>query len=61
MKVPELLDGAKVLLYTENKASNNFGFVQFPDKTVIITGMAIARYENSSNFYLFDCDMECYW
>jgi hypothetical protein len=59
MQVPPELDGAKVLLYTENKLSNNFGFLQYPNgHQEFFTGLAIAKYNNEreDDYYLFSCD-----
>lgn len=58
MHVPNILDGAKVILYTDNKASNNFGYVRYEYHDEIITALAIAKYEKDKNYYLFYCNLE---
>jgi hypothetical protein len=58
MYVPNELDGAKVILYTDNKASNNFGYVRYEDHNEIITALAIAKYDKDKSYYLFDCNLE---
>ncbi|CAG7658302.1 hypothetical protein ACFQI7_37010 [Paenibacillus allorhizosphaerae] len=60
MTAPIELDGAKVLLYTDNKSSNDFGYVYYQEdeKTVVITALAVAQYEGSEGYYLFSCDQE---
>ncbi|WML48518.1 hypothetical protein RCG23_25410 [Neobacillus sp. PS3-34] len=61
MKIPSELDGAKVIQYTKNVVSNDFGFVLYQEestkKKVKITGIAIAKYEDGEGFYLFSCDL----
>ncbi|MEG0774049.1 hypothetical protein [Clostridium sp.] len=57
MYVPNTLDGAKVILYTDNKASNNFGYVRYEDHDEFITALAIAKYDKDKNYYLFDCNL----
>lgn len=55
--IPRELDGAKVIMYLENRESNNFGFVRYEDHDEIITGIAITKYENDHWYYVFDCDL----
>lgn len=63
MTPPAELDGARVIAYTSNNESNNFGFVRYEEEDgayndVIVTGMAIAKYDEGNGFYLFSCDVE---
>ena len=58
MYVPSILDGAKVILYTDNKESNNFGFVIYEDHEEVVTALVIAKYDNDENYYLFDCNLD---
>jgi len=57
MKAPTELDSARVILYIDNKATNNFGFIQFEDHRETITCLAVAKYEGSNDYYVFDCDI----
>ena len=57
MKAPTELDGAKVILYIDNNATNNLGFIQFEDHIETITSLVIAKYEGSNDYYIFDCDI----
>lgn len=56
-KPPEQLDGADVLCWL---VSSQTGFYQFGsvDPHVIVAGMAVARYADSGQVYLFKCDRE---
>lgn len=58
MYVPNELDGAKVIMYTDNKVSNNFGNVRYEDHDEMITALAIAKYDKDKSYYLFDCNLE---
>ncbi|WP_159888735.1 hypothetical protein [Paenibacillus puerhi] len=63
MTLPAELDGARVIGYTSNNKSNNFGFIRYEEEDgtsndVIITGMAIAMYDRDKGYYLFSCDIE---
>ncbi|WP_217592957.1 hypothetical protein [Cohnella sp. GbtcB17] len=63
MKVPGVLDGARVIEYTMNSVENQFGVVGIlSDKGNVIdelqiTAMAICQYEEANKFYLFSCDL----
>ncbi|RHW41966.1 hypothetical protein D1B31_04790 [Neobacillus notoginsengisoli] len=61
MKIPNELDGAKVIQYTNNVPSNDYGIVLYEEestkKEVKITGIAIAKYEDAEGFNLFSCDL----
>jgi hypothetical protein len=63
MNIPSELDGAKVILYTQNSVSNKYGTVGIiNDKNEIIdelpiTAMAICQYEGGNKYYLFSCDL----
>jgi hypothetical protein len=58
MYVPSELDGAKVILHTDNKKSNDYGFVIYEDHEEVVTALAIAKYDNDENYYLFDCNLD---
>jgi len=60
LTTPIELDGAKVLYFTDNKSTNDFGYVYYQEdgKKVIIIALAITQYEGSDGFYLFSCDLE---
>lgn len=48
------IDGAEVLTYTQNK---DFGFVEFENREKkLITVLAICRYDQKEECYLFACD-----
>ncbi len=52
---PSVLDNAKVLYYT---SKDNYGVIRWPDgETADAYGyLAICKYENDENYYLFCCD-----
>lgn len=53
---PSQLDGADVLCWT---VSNRGGFYAMNSSpTIVITGMAIARYADGGPFYLFKCNSD---
>jgi hypothetical protein len=57
---PNELDGAKVIMSTTNKKSNNFGYVESNDenaRVVNITAVTIAKYEDGEGYYIFSCDL----
>ncbi|WP_169091666.1 hypothetical protein [Paenibacillus sp. PL91] len=60
MTVPIELDGAKVLYFTDNQITNDYGYVYYQEheKTVIVTALAIALYDGDNRFYLFSCDID---
>jgi len=58
MNVPAILDGAKVILYTTNDISNNFGCVHYEEHDEVVTGLAIAKYDSDESYYLFSCDLQ---
>jgi len=58
LNIPSELDGAKVILYTDNKEINYFGYVRYEDHNETITALAIAKYANGEGYYLFSCDIE---
>lgn len=60
LSTPTELDGAKVLFYTDNNITNDYGYVycQEGEKSVIITALAIAQYEGNEGYYLFSCDLD---
>ncbi|MCK0473232.1 hypothetical protein [Halalkalibacter sp. APA_J-10(15)] len=63
MKIPSEMDGAKVLLYTKNSISNEYGTVGLLNENneifdeIQITAMAICKYEGGNEYYLFSCDL----
>ncbi|MGG2028004.1 hypothetical protein AB1282_20085 [Gottfriedia sp. S16(2024)] len=63
MRIPTKLDGAKVILYTSNSLTNQYGTIGIinDDKEIIdeilVTAMAICQYEGSNIYYLFSCDL----
>ncbi|MCM3631636.1 hypothetical protein M3194_30545 [Paenibacillus glycanilyticus] len=60
MTVPIELDGAKVLYYTDNQITNDYGYVfyQEHEEKVTVTALAIAQYDGDNRFYLFSCDVD---
>ncbi|QMV41315.1 hypothetical protein [Cohnella cholangitidis] len=64
MSIPNELDGAKVIQYTSNSMSNQYGTVGIlNEKNEIveklpITAMAICQYDGSRGYYLFSCDSD---
>lgn len=58
MNIPSELDGAKVILCTDNKETNYYGYVRYEDHDENVTALAIAKYANGKSCYLFSCDLE---
>ncbi len=58
MGVPFELDGARVILYTNNNENNNFGYIHCGEQKEVVTGLAITKYDNDESYYLFSCDLE---
>ncbi|WP_336785885.1 hypothetical protein [Paenibacillus sp. MMO-177] len=61
MNIPAQLDGARVIMYIENDANHTFTRMLYEEEDgssneVLITRLAIVKYEQSNEFYLFLCD-----
>ncbi|EPY07581.1 hypothetical protein PAALTS15_09289 [Paenibacillus alvei TS-15] len=61
MIVPAHLDGAKVIMYVDNDVNRPIAKMLYEEdngssKEIIITGLALAKYDNSNDYYLFLCD-----
>jgi predicted double-glycine peptidase len=62
LNAPNELDGAKVIVYTKNTPNNNYGTVDSIDENNVvlgeknITALAICKYANCEECYLFSCD-----
>lgn len=56
--IPRELDGAKVLYYTSNQETNNYGLVEFKEGKTRITGFVVAKYDQSDEYYLFACNIK---
>ena len=52
---PELLDGAKVLLYT---VFGNYAYVRYTTGDIFnaVNYFAVCQYKNDDDFYLFGCN-----
>ena len=52
---PDILDGAKVLFYSEK---DNYGEIQSSDKSYdnVYCYLAICKYSNDKQYYLFCCN-----
>lgn len=63
MKVPNGLDGARVIEYNINSVENQFGFLGILSEKgnvleeLQITAMAICQYKGANSYYLFSCDL----
>lgn len=55
---PSELDGARVILYTENDGRGSYGLVYYEDedREEDITALAIWKYPNDQEVYLFACN-----
>jgi len=61
MNVPNELEGAKVIKYTQNDENQKLGLMFFEEQDgsmleISITALAIAKYEDENGYYLFMCD-----
>ncbi|MFD0618237.1 hypothetical protein ACFQZR_12255 [Paenibacillus sp. GCM10027629] len=61
MIVSAYLDGAKVIMYVDNDVNRPITKMLCEEdngssKEIIISGLALAKYENSNEYYLFLCD-----
>lgn len=58
MNFPEILDNAKVLYYAPKGA---YGDVSYPTGDIAenICYLAICKYENDEEYYLFGCNADC--
>ena len=57
VQIPEKLDEAKLICYALKPEPLDFGFVSFDDgRHIAIKILAIAQYEDSTEYYLFACD-----
>ncbi|MFD2615683.1 hypothetical protein [Paenibacillus gansuensis] len=61
MNIPAQLDGAKVIMFIENDANRPITKMLYEEEDgssneVLITGLALAKYENANEYYLFLCD-----
>ncbi|MDQ0057886.1 hypothetical protein [Paenibacillus harenae] len=61
MNIPAQLDGARVIMYIENDVNRTITKMFYEEedgsaKEVLITGLALAKYEQSNEYYLFLCD-----
>ena len=57
MTFPEILDGARVLYYTQQ---NYYGTVDYPNREIAdyICYLVICKYENDAQYYLFGCNAD---
>ncbi|WP_088044600.1 hypothetical protein [Bacillus sp. EAC] len=65
MEIPNELDGANVILYTDNSLQNQFGYVDTINENNVnigvtqIAAIAICKYIDGVGYYLFSCN--CNW
>lgn len=63
MDIISELDGAKVIKQTKNDTNKNLSSMFFEEKDgsiieISITALAIAKYEDDDEYYIFMCDRE---
>ena len=61
MQVPKELDGGKVVKHIQCVEDQKFGMMFFEEKDgttteVIITALAVVKYEEENEFFVFMCD-----